>query len=138
MPAGYSRRPRLDKLGVKPGMRVAVLGLADAGFQRELRTRTPDVSEGRVRPGSDLVFLALETPARLARLSALQRAIRPDGAIWVLWPRGRKQLAENMVRDAALERGLVDIKAAAFSEALSALKLVIPVARRPSKDRRPA
>ena len=131
MPAGYSQRPRLDKLGVKSGMRVAVLGLADAAFRRELATRTADVTEGRARSGSDLVFLALDAPARLARLTALRRAIKPDGAIWVLWPRGRKQLTENMVRDAALERGLVDIKVAAFSETLSALKLVIPVAKRP-------
>jgi len=130
VPAGYSKRPRLDKLGVKPGMRVGVLGLADAAFRRELSTRTTDVTEGRVKRDSDIVFLALDAPAGLARLTALQRAIKPDGAIWVLWPKGRKQLTENMVRDAALARGLVDIKVAAFSETLSALKLVTPVAHR--------
>ena len=79
MAAGYSKRPRLDKLGVKPGMRVGVLGLEDAGFRRELGTRTDDVSEGRVKRDSDIVFLALDAPARLARLTALQRTIRRSG-----------------------------------------------------------
>ena len=48
----------------------------------------------------------------------------------MLWPKGQKRLTEGMIRDAALAQGLVDIKVAAFSETLSALKLVIPIARR--------
>ncbi len=35
-----------------------------------------------------------------------------------------------MIRAAAIEHGLVDVKVVAFSERLSGLKLVIPLARR--------
>ncbi len=124
------KRPRLDKLGVKPGARVALVGHRDAAFRLELLSRTRDVSEGRPRRESDLLFFAVDGTADLARLAALQRAMKRNGAIWVLWPKGQKHISENLIRTAALGHGLVDVKVAAYSERLSALKLVIPVARR--------
>jgi hypothetical protein len=39
-------------------------------------------------------------------------------------------MSENHIRDAALAAGLVDVKVARFSATHSALKLVIPKARR--------
>jgi hypothetical protein len=47
-----------------------------------------------------------------------------------VWPKGRPEFREDDVRRAALGAGLVDVKVVAFSAALSALKLVIPVAQR--------
>jgi len=123
-------RSRLDKLGVKPGSRVSVLGLRDAAFLDELRERTREVSAGRLAKGADLVFLAVEEPAGLARLGPLRDAIQKTGAVWVLWPKGQKALREDHVRTAAREAGLVDVKVVSFSERLSGLKLVIPVAER--------
>jgi hypothetical protein len=129
--AGYSGKPLLDKLGVKPGMRVAVLGLSDQGFLDELRTRTDDVSIRR-RARCDLLFVGFTDREDLVRLRTHRDFIAPNGAIWAVWPKGRRELTENDVRDAALEVGLVDVKVVAFSEALSALKLVIRVADRPA------
>ena len=127
---GYSKRSRLDKLGVKPAMRVAVLGVAERDFLPELKQRTRDIATSRPRADTAMIFLAVEDAAPLKRLATLQRSIRRDGAIWVLWPKGQKHITEDMVRGAALAHGLVDIKVVAFSERLSGLKLVIPVARR--------
>jgi len=129
-PVGYSKRSRLDKLGVKPGMRVAVLGVEERDFVPELKQRTADIATGRPRKDTDLVFFAVESVATLPRLATLQRSIRREGAIWALWPKGQKHITEDMIRGAAIEHGLVDIKVVAFSERLSGLKLVIPVARR--------
>jgi hypothetical protein len=126
-PAGYSKRSRLDKLGVKAGMRVAVLGVADPGFIHELETRTSDLSFTRARKDSAMVILLAESEAGLGRLAAAARAIRRDGAVWVVWPKGQPHLREGTVRAAALAHGLVDVKVMAFDERLSALKLVVPV-----------
>jgi hypothetical protein len=128
--AGYSKRSRLDKLGVKPDMRVTLVGLEDAEFRRELRARTTDVAEGRPRQATDMILFAVEGPAPLKRLATLQRTIRRDGAIWVVWPKGQTRIKEDMIRAAAIAQGLVDVKVIAFSETLSGLKLVIPLARR--------
>jgi hypothetical protein len=120
----------LDKLGVKAGLRVAVLGLDDDGFVRDLRQRTDDVTVGRARRDSDLVFVAMSDRKHLPRLAKLRETIRPAGAIWVVWPKGRKEFREGDVRDFGTSAGLVDVKVARFSEALSALKMMIPRALR--------
>jgi len=111
-------------------MRVAVVGLDDAAFRRELRTRTDDVAEGRPRKDTEMILFAVDATASLARLTTLQRAIKRDGAIWVVWPKGQAHIKEDTIRAAAIAQGLVDVKVIAFSETLSGLKLVIPVARR--------
>lgn len=124
-----SPRPLLDKLGVKPGLKVSVLGLEDPAFLRQLQERTVDLST-RPRKGSDLIFLCMEGPGDLPRLRSARPFLQPAGAIWALWRKGRKELREDDIRAFGPEAGLVDVKVVAFSETLSALKMVIPVALR--------
>ncbi|HET7225105.1 MAG TPA: hypothetical protein VFK69_05255, partial [Candidatus Eisenbacteria bacterium] len=124
-----SAKPRLDKLGVKPGARVALLGLDDREFARELATRDV-VTSPRVTRDAAIVFLWVEARKDLARLAAIERAMARDAALWVLRRKGVPTLTENHVRDAALATGLVDVKVASFSDTVSAVKLVIPLARR--------
>ena len=125
--AGYSKRSRLDKLGVKPGARIAVVGLDDAGFLVELRERTNAVTNGRLPKAADIIFLYMDRSADLPRLEKARRAIAPNGAVWVIWPKGRKAFREDDVRSFGPTAGLVDIKVVAFSETLSGLKLVVPL-----------
>lgn len=133
-PAGYSSRTRLDKLGVKPGARVAVLGMADPGFMAELHTRAADVATTRVNGETDLIVLMTDTKANLRRLESISVRMRRDAAVWVVWPKGQPRLKESDVRDAALALGMVDIKVIAFDERLSALKLVIRVENRAAPE----
>jgi hypothetical protein len=128
--AGYSKRSRLDKLGVKPDMRVALIGVDDRAFTRELRGRTSDISEARPLKDTDMILFAVDGAAPLKRLSTFERVIKRNGSIWVLWPKGQAHIKEDTIRAAAIAQGLVDIKVIAFSETLSGLKLVIPLARR--------
>lgn len=129
------RAPRglMDKLGVNPASRVSTIAVGDAALLEELRARTASVTEGRAAKGSDIVLAFMEGKAELPRLARLRAAIRENGAIWVLWRKGRKELREGDVRAAALSMGLVDVKVASVSETLSGLKLVIPVAQRSGK-----
>ena len=122
-------RSRIDKLGVKPGFRVTVLGVDDPDFLAELEERGADVSK-RTRPGSDMIFVAMAAKADLPRLDALRRTIKPEGAVWVIWPKGRKEFREDDVRAYGPRAELVDVKVMAFSETLSGLKMVVPLANR--------
>ncbi len=126
------RNPKrlIDKLGVKPDQRVSVTGIDDAEFLEQLAERTANASIGRIAKGSVAVFLGVESVADLARIAKAASAIARNGMVWVVWPKGRPALKEDHVRAAALKAGLVDVKVAAFSPTLSALKLVIPVAKR--------
>ena len=129
--AGYSGKPTIDKLGVKPGHTVAVIGLdAETLFLGELKARVGTFTRGAPVKGTDVVLMRADSERDLARLAALERAIARNGMIWVVWPKGRPELKEDHVRGAALRQGLVDVKVCAFSDRLSALKLVIPIERR--------
>ena len=120
----------IDKLGVKPGMRISVVGLGDGDFRRDLAARTQDVVEGKATPDSDLIFLGANGPKDLDRLRALQQSIQPNGAIWVVYPKGQQHITEAGVFTAGKQAGLVDVKVASFSPTHTALKFVIPVSRR--------
>jgi hypothetical protein len=120
----------LDKLGVKPGQRVSVVGIEDRRFLDDLAARVDDLTRGRAKAGSDLVLVAMSDRADLPRLLKLREAIKATGAIWVVWPKGRKEFREDDVRDFGKTAGLVDVKVARFSDTLSALKMMIPRAQR--------
>ena len=124
--------PRLDKLGVRPGARVALVGLTDETFEADLRERTADVTHGEPAPDTDLVFLAADSHAELEPLMTLRARIRPAGAIWIVSRKGKTATLRDVeVIAAARAAGLVDNKVASFDEDRTALRLVIPVAMRP-------
>lgn len=127
------RNPRglLDKLGVKPGMTVAVLGVADADFMSQLRDRVGEPACNEPLSGADLVFYEVDRTEDLARLKTLRQAIRPAGGVWVVSPKGKAaEIKDTDVMSAARLAGLVDTKVVGFSETHTALKLVIPKADR--------
>ena len=126
------RNPRTlaDKLDVKPGVRVSLCGVGDANFREQLKARTGDISEGKPAKGSDLIFLQAESVNDLAKLKPLESSLKRNGAIWVVYPKGKKDITEIGVLQAGKQAGLVDIKVARFSDTHTALKFVIPVARR--------
>ena len=101
--------PLLDKLGIRPGMRVAIVGdLDDDETARSFRAELA------------------------AALPGLRARIRPNGAIWIISRKGKAATLRDVdVIAAATEHGLVDNKVVSFSPTRTALRLVIPVALRP-------
>ena len=84
---------------------------------------------GRVGSETDIVHLfAVERRALADALRALLAKLRPDGAIWVSWPKKASKvqtdITEDTIREIALPMGLVDIKVCAVDETWSGLKLV--------------
>jgi hypothetical protein len=127
------RNPRglLDKLGVKPGMKVAVLGVEDAEFLAQLRDRVGEPVSGEAVSEANFVFYEADRVEDLARLPVLREAIKPGGGVWVVSPKGKTaQIRDVDVMAAAREAGLVDNKVVGFSATHTALKLVIPKANR--------
>jgi hypothetical protein len=128
--AGYSATPLVRKLGFKPGMRVHYVAAPD-GFAA-LVGELPDGVRVLARPAAplDLVMLFVYTRAELERrLAGLHAKLRQDGMLWVAWPKRASKvptdMTEDVVRDVALPRGLVDVKVCAIDATWSGLKLVI-------------
>lgn len=119
-------------MGVKPGSRVAVVGVDEAGFIDLLRQRTSDIVKQRPRVACDIVFLGVETAADLRRIKDVKSWIEPNGAIWVVRPKGgRSPLRETEVIAAGIAAGLVDNKIASFSETRGAMRFVFRLRDRP-------
>jgi hypothetical protein len=108
--------PLLDKLGIRPGMRVALIDIDDPDIRSLIAARTSDLTEGSPDPDTDVVLLRAETPADLAPLETLVTRIRPNGAIWVVSRKGKAAtLRYDAMLEAAKAAGLIDNKIASFS-----------------------
>jgi DUF3052 family protein len=123
--------PLLDKLGVRPGMRVALIDIDDDAIRPLVRDRTSDIAEGWPEPDTDIVLLGADSTTALEPLEALAARIRPNGSIWVVSRKGKAATLRDVdVIEAARAAGLVDNKVVAFSATHTSLRLVIPVALR--------
>jgi hypothetical protein len=131
MPERVYSTPLLDKLGVRPGVRVAIVGHLDAGVVASLAERTDDVTVGDPLDHTDVILLAVDTLDELAVLRSLRPHIRQAGAIWVVSRKGKAATIRDVdVIAAARDADLVDNKVASFSDTHTALRLVIPRALR--------
>jgi Protein of unknown function (DUF3052) len=119
-----------DKLGIKAGMTVSVLGVEDESILRDLEARGAKVVTGKVPAGAAIVLWRIEKASQLSKLSGLTERIARDGAIWVVHPRGNAAVADTVIFAAAKAAGLTYTKVVRFSDTDTAEKLVIPVAAR--------
>jgi hypothetical protein len=118
---------RLAKIGVKPDWRVATLGIEDQDFLAELEDAAAFLSIGRTVKNCDAIFFGATVASQLGRLSVLKRSLKPNGALWVIRPKGRPEISEAAVMQAGKAAGLVDVKVVGFSVTHTAEKFVIPV-----------
>ncbi|MGH7589662.1 MAG: DUF3052 family protein [Gemmatimonadota bacterium] len=127
----YADRDLLDKLGVKDGMRVLLVG----DVPKDLRSRLAERSAVELleKPDDDpvnLVLFALADGSRVkAELAEHRSRISPDGAIWVLTPkRGRPgYLRQQALIPQGKAVGLVDNKICSVDESTSGMRFVIPI-----------
>jgi hypothetical protein len=123
--------PLLEKLGVRPGMRVAIIGVDDDAIRPLIAELTTDLTDGWPEPETDIVLLAADTAEQLAPLVDLAGRIRQNGAIWVVSRKGKAATIRDVqVIEAARSARLVDNKVVSFSPTHTALRLVIPRALR--------
>lgn len=125
MTGGYSATPQARKLGLKPGSRC-LLDDPPAGWAFE---DPPDLVTPADGEAVDVVIAFVrESRDIVDRVERLAPLIRPAGALWVAWPRRaaghRSDVTESAIREAALARGLVDVKVAAIDTDWSGLKIV--------------
>ena len=133
--AGYSGTPLPKKLGLKDGQAVAFVSLPDS--LQDLRNSrafsqvvTPKRWDEITTNGLDFVQVFTDSADVVgAALSGLRAHIKPDGMIWISWPKKASKVptdvTEDTVRDFALSIDLVDVKVCAVDDIWSGLKMVI-------------
>ena len=136
--AGYSSTPLPKKLCIREGARVALVG-APPGFESVLEPLPEGVEfVPPTRKGLSVVLLFARSRAELVRLfESLAARIKPDGSLWVAWPKRASgvetDLAEPYVRQHGLDVGLVDVKVCAVDETWSGLRFVYRLKDRPRR-----
>ena len=126
--AGYSGAPLPRKLDIKAGHRVLVERAPD-GFLLE---PLPQGARVHTRCGTgpyDVVLSFCRDRVRLdERFEPLVGRLATAGGLWIAWPKKASgvatDLTEDVVRGAALDCGLVDVKVCAIDATWSGLKIV--------------
>lgn len=124
---GYSGKPVWEKLGLKPGIRMCVLGEIDqypdlVGLKFEFDQVEPEFAQ--------IVHVFCTSRDDLAtKLARLWDACARDVSVWVSWPKKASKVStdidENVIREVCLPMGWVDVKVCAVSDVWSGLKLVV-------------
>jgi hypothetical protein len=120
----------LEKLGVKPGQPVAVLGKLDGEFLKKLKEQKSAVAPGKIEDGIGWIFFGAETREGLGEVKKIVGKMKGSAALWVVYPKGQKSITETDVIGAGRKAGLKDVKVVGFSTTRTALKFVIPVEKR--------
>jgi nucleotide-binding universal stress UspA family protein len=121
-------KTRAEKLGIKAGLGVFVAGELDEEFLRELEKAGAALKKSA--EGADLIFFGTNERSGLEHVSRIAGGMKGPAALWVVYPKGRREPTENDVLRAGREAGLKDVKVVGFSASHTALKFVIPVERR--------
>ena len=124
-------KTRSEKLGLKPGVNVSLIGSFDQEFLNELRATKAILQKGKINAACDLVFLSADSTKHLApAVSKAAKSIKGSTALWIVYPKGKKEITENDVLSTGRKSGLKDVKVVGFSPTHTALKFVLPLDRR--------
>lgn len=129
-PAGYSGTPLPQKLGIKPDARFAVCNAPD-GFESTLGALPPgSMWLDAVQPGLDVVLtFHTEQATLLGEWESLTAAVRPNGTVWVCWPKKASKvptdITEDVLRALLLPSGWVDNKVCAIDATWSGLRFAL-------------
>src|SRR6202000_2561811 len=129
---GYSGTPLAKKLGIKNGFHISLINAPEyylrlfTDLPADLHFPNEDVKNIEL-----LHFFTKSSDEYETLLPELKNRIKPNGIIWISWPKKASKvptdITEDIIRNFALQAGLVDIKVCAVDDVWSGLKLVIPV-----------
>jgi hypothetical protein len=119
-----------ERLGVKPESRVSLLHLPSPELLKDARKSAAAFAEDKPLKDSDVIFYGAEATSELPRIKKLIPSLAGNGVLWIVYPKGRKEITELQVLAAGHEAGLVDIKVVGYSPTHTALKFVRPKAQR--------
>ena len=139
MSAGYSKRSLLEKLGIKPGIRICILN-APADYA-DILGELPMGVEFLPKHKAAVDFIQFFTTQRSELERAfplLRKELAESGMLWISWPKAASKIPtdvnENVVREIGLKNQMVDIKVCAVDEVWSGQKFVFRLKDRAAKS----
>lgn len=130
MPAGYSKRSLIEKLGIKPNFKLILINSPENYNELLGKIGFPFNENKKLNGEFDFIQFFTKSEKELKeKFLSLKKHLKNNGMIWISWPKKSSKVAadldENIIRDLGLQIGLVDVKVCAVSEIWSGLKFVI-------------
>ena len=127
----YNHRSAVQKLGVREGDRVEVVGDVGPGLRRDVKEAA---GRGLVRSGEldGAIVLVESIEEAESCLDTYRPRLRDDGYLWLItWKRGHDAYLNQMhLVPPAKERGLIDNKTCSVDDDRSGIRFVVPRALR--------
>jgi len=123
-------KSRMEKLGVKAGARVSLLGEFEDEFLKDLKALKLTIQNGKISDDAEWIFFAADSKKKLSELTKIAKKIRGAAALWVVYPKGQKEITEKDILSGGRKVGLKDVKVVGFSATHTALKFVLPLSKR--------
>jgi len=129
MTTGYSKKPLVQKLGIKQGFKVMILN-SPQNYNTVLGKLPEEVVLMKELKGPlDFIqFFTREKKELEHVFPILKRELSQAGMIWISWPKVKSGIAtdlnESIIRNIGLNNHLVDVKVCAIDEIWSGLKFV--------------
>jgi hypothetical protein len=128
----YSHRDVTDKLGLKPGQAVRVVGKGDKVLLGRVREKIGRKLVNDTTPADVILYWPKTVEEITPTLMELRQSIVSNGSIWVITAKRNQTSASGMPylnQDAliplGLAAGLVDNKTCSISESESGMRFVI-------------
>jgi hypothetical protein len=123
-------KTRLEKLGVNAGTTALLLGEFPDDFKQELDHLRANPSSHQPVAGNASIFLFANSPSDLPAIGKAAKTVFQAVSLWVVYPKGGKDITEIAVITAGRKAGLKDVKVVGFSSTHTALKFVLPLSKR--------
>jgi len=120
----------VEKLGIKTGLTVSFVSMPVDQTMQDARTIAAAFSGRQALRNSDIIFFGAAAAANLADIKKLLPSLASRGALWIAYPKGRKEITELQVLQAGRNAGLYDVKVVSYSATYTALKFVRPKDKR--------
>jgi len=120
----------IEKLGIKRGAKVVLIGGFDADFLDELKALTRSITRDKISGDADAVFFVADLKKELSQVVRIAKSLQGAATLWIVYAKGQKSITENDVIAAGRKTGLKDVKVVGFSPTHTALKFVIPLDKR--------
>jgi len=120
----------VEKLGIKTGLTVSFVSMPADQTMQDARTIAAAFSGRQALKNSDIIFFGAAAAANLADIKKLLPSLASRGALWIAYPKGRKEITELQVLQAGRNAGLYDVKVVSYSATYTALKFLRPKDKR--------
>ena len=120
----------MEKLGIKPGLMISFIQMPLDQTMQDARAIAAAFAERVPLKNSDVLFFGASQQADLKTVNKLLPSLASNGALWVVYPKGRKEITERQVLQAGRDAGLFDVKVVSYSPTHTGLKFVRPKDKR--------